>query len=103
MIIEGFSLFLIETIYCDPSSELSHQDSSDEGSQLMFLRRTNKNSKFCKFMSPPKWLRSVYSFNFHKILFTGYLYKVNLWILNQFKGNKSCTIDTSILMITAMS
>ena len=29
-------LFLIETIGCDPSSEPSHQDGSDEGSQHMF-------------------------------------------------------------------
>ena len=37
MIIEGyFFLFLIETICCDPSSELSSRDGSDEGSQHMF-------------------------------------------------------------------
>ena len=36
-------LLLIEIIYCDPSSEQSHQDGSDEGSQLMFLCRINKD------------------------------------------------------------
>ena len=30
-----FFLFLIETICCDPSSEPSRRDSSDEGSQPM--------------------------------------------------------------------
>ena len=44
MRIEGyFFLFLIENICCDPSSEPSRRDGSDEGSQLMFLRRMNKN------------------------------------------------------------
>ena len=33
-------LFLIETICCDPSSEPSCRDSSDEGSQGIFLYRT---------------------------------------------------------------
>ena len=33
---------------------------------------------------------------FHNILFTGYLVKVNVWILNHIKGNKSCTIDASL-------
>ena len=43
MIIEGyFVLSLIETICCDPSSKRSRRDSSDEGSQHMFLCRTNK-------------------------------------------------------------
>ena len=37
-----FLLFLIETICCDPSSEPSRQDGSDEGSQHMFLCRINK-------------------------------------------------------------
>ena len=37
-------LFLIETISCDPSSEPSNQDGSDEGSQYMFLCRINKFS-----------------------------------------------------------
>ena len=32
-----FFLFLIKTICCGPSSEPSHQDSSDEGSQHMFF------------------------------------------------------------------
>ena len=32
-----FFLFLIETIYCDPSSEPSGRDGSDEGSQHMFF------------------------------------------------------------------
>ena len=37
MVIEGYcSLFLIETICCDPSSEPSGQDSSDEGTQHTF-------------------------------------------------------------------
>ena len=36
MIIErSFFLSLTETIYCDPSSEPSYQDGSDEGSQHM--------------------------------------------------------------------
>ena len=44
MKIEGlFFIFLIKTICCDPSSEPSFQDGSDEGSQYMFLCRTNKN------------------------------------------------------------
>ena len=30
-------LFLIETIWCDPSSELSCRDGSDEESQYMFF------------------------------------------------------------------
>ena len=38
MIIEGYCfLFLIETICCDPSSEPSLRDGSDEGSQRMYL------------------------------------------------------------------
>ena len=36
-------LFLNETICCDPSSEPSCQDGSDEGSQHMFSCRINKN------------------------------------------------------------
>ena len=44
MIISGkFFLFLIKTVYCDPSSELSRQDDSDTGSQHMVLCRINKN------------------------------------------------------------
>ena len=35
-------LFLIETICCEPSSEPSHRDGSDEGSQHMVLCRINK-------------------------------------------------------------
>ena len=39
MIIERqFFLFLTETIYCDPSSEPSLQDSSDEESQHVLLQ-----------------------------------------------------------------
>ena len=34
---------VIETICCDPSSEPSRRDGSDEGSQHMFLCRINKN------------------------------------------------------------
>ena len=37
MIIRG------EKIFCDPSSEPSHQDNSDEGSQYMFSMRYKKN------------------------------------------------------------
>ena len=38
MIIEGYCfLFLIETIRCDPSSEPSRQDGSDEGSKHVFM------------------------------------------------------------------
>ena len=40
---DNFILFLIETICCDPSSEPSHRDGSDEGSHHMFLWRINKN------------------------------------------------------------
>ena len=36
-------IFLIENISCDPLSELSRQDGSDEGSQHMVLCRINKN------------------------------------------------------------
>ena len=36
-------LFLIKIICCDPSSEPSDQDGSDEGSQCMFLCRINEN------------------------------------------------------------
>ena len=44
MITEGiFFLFLIETIYNDPSSEPSRSDGSDEGLQHMFLCRFNQN------------------------------------------------------------
>ena len=35
-------------------------------------------------------------FKFHKILFIGYLVKINLWNLNQFKDNKSYTTDASM-------
>ena len=31
---------------------------------------------------------------FHSILFTGYLFRATLWILNPFKGKKSPTIET---------
>ena len=38
MIIEGyFFFFLIETLCCDPSSELAQSDGSDEGLYHMFL------------------------------------------------------------------
>ena len=44
MITEGyFDFFLIENICCDPSSELSCRDNSDEGSQHKFLCRIDKN------------------------------------------------------------
>ena len=33
-----FFLFLTETIRCDPSSELSQRDSSDEGSQYVLMQ-----------------------------------------------------------------
>ena len=36
-------LFLIKTICCDPSSEPSHRDGSDEWSQHTFFCRINKN------------------------------------------------------------
>ena len=38
-----FFLFFIETICCDLSSEPSHLDGSNEGSQYMFLHRIYKN------------------------------------------------------------
>ena len=42
MIIEGqFFLFLTETICCDPTSEQSHCDGSDEGSQFMYVFMQN--------------------------------------------------------------
>ena len=40
---DNFSYILIKTICCDPSSEPSHQDGADEGSQYMFFCRINKN------------------------------------------------------------
>ena len=40
---DNLFLFLIETICCDPSSELSCRNSSDEGSQHMFICRINEN------------------------------------------------------------
>ena len=44
VIIEGIFLFsVIESICCDPSSELSCRDGSDEGSPHMFLCRIKKN------------------------------------------------------------
>ena len=43
---KSFFLSLTETIYCDPLSESSHRDDSDEGSQLMFLCRFNKSYVF---------------------------------------------------------
>ena len=43
MIIGGyFFLFLTETIQCDPSSESSRRDGSNEGLQRIFLYRINK-------------------------------------------------------------
>ena len=38
---DDFSTFLLENIYCDPSFELSHRDSSDKESQhmLFFLQK----------------------------------------------------------------
>ena len=36
------AIFLIEAVCCDSSTELSQRDSSDEGSQHMFLDRINK-------------------------------------------------------------
>ena len=35
-------IFLIETICCDPSSELSRRDDFDEGSQHMFYAELKK-------------------------------------------------------------
>ena len=40
---DNFFFFFIETLCCDPSSEPSHQDGLDDGSQHMFLCRINKN------------------------------------------------------------
>ena len=43
MIINGyFFFFLIETICCDPSSEPSRQDGSDEGLQHSFYSELTK-------------------------------------------------------------
>ena len=42
LMINNFFLFLIETICCNPSSEPSRQDGSDEGSQHMFLCRIKR-------------------------------------------------------------
>ena len=42
MIIERFFLFLTETIRCDPSSESSRRNDSDEGSQLVFIQNKQK-------------------------------------------------------------
>ena len=43
MIIKQFLLILDKNICCDPSSEPSHQDGSDEGSQLMVSMINQKN------------------------------------------------------------
>ena len=40
-----FFLFLMETICCDPSSEPSRRDGSDEGLQHMFSCRINNKKK----------------------------------------------------------
>ena len=40
---DNFSYFSIKPLVVTPSSEPSHRDSSDEGSQPMFLCRINKN------------------------------------------------------------
>ena len=37
-----FLFFRIKTIYCDPSSEPSHRDGSDEGSQHMFFMQNQQ-------------------------------------------------------------
>ena len=42
MIIKDILLILHKNICCDPSSEPSQQDGSDEGSQHMVLMRNNK-------------------------------------------------------------
>ena len=42
MITEGYFLSLIEIICCDPSSELSRRDGSDEGSQHVLCRIKKK-------------------------------------------------------------
>ena len=43
MIIRDFLLVLHRNICCDPSSELSHRDSSDEGSKIMVSLRNKQN------------------------------------------------------------
>ena len=43
ILVRYFLLFLILTIYRDPSSEPSPQDGSDEGSKHMFLCQINQN------------------------------------------------------------
>ena len=40
---DNFFLILYKNLCCDPSSELSQRDSSDEGSQHMVLIRNKKN------------------------------------------------------------
>ena len=38
-----FFIYLNENIHCDPSSETSRRDDSNEGSQCMFLRKNKEN------------------------------------------------------------
>ena len=40
---DNFCFFCINNIFCDPSSEPSQRDGSDEGSQHMVLMRYKKN------------------------------------------------------------
>ena len=40
---DNILLFLLKNICCDPSSEPSQRDGSDEGSQRMVLMRNKKN------------------------------------------------------------
>ena len=44
-------IFPNENIYCDPSLEPSHRDSSNEGSQHVFIEKSRKN--FFEFSSIP--------------------------------------------------
>ena len=53
MITKGyFLLFLIETVCCDPSSEPSRRDGSDEESQHMLLWRIDKTYPFLSSTTP---------------------------------------------------
>ena len=58
------------------------------------LSMERQPSKFGEFICHTKVALACLKFKFHKILFTGYLVMAYLWILNQIKGNKSCTTDT---------
>ena len=60
-ILSKFLLYLYRNIHSDPPSELSHRDSSDKGSQCMFLIRNKKKKKIIIIysLSLQLWIRSA--------------------------------------------